>query len=97
MRRPQRVSELSQVQRDELLRFAQSRTLPSGDVFRARLMLALADGKSWTQIETELHTSRPTIARWERRFEEHGLAGLDPYHKGSEPRTAKPAVQACLA
>jgi len=88
------VSELSKDQRDELLRFAQSRTLPAGDVFRARLMLALADGKSWNQIETELHTSRPTIARWKRRFEEQGLAGLDPRHKGSEPRTATPAVQA---
>ena len=88
------MSELSKDQRDELLRFAQSRTLPSGDVFRARLMLALADGKSWNQIEIELHTSRPTIARWKRRFEEQGLVGLDPRNKGSEPRAATPAVQA---
>jgi transposase len=88
------VSELSQEQREELLRFAQSRTLPSGDVFRARLILALADGKSWNQIEVELHTSRPTIARWKRRFEEQGFAGLDPRHKGSEPRAATPVVQA---
>jgi transposase/AraC-like DNA-binding protein len=57
-------------------------------------MLALADGKSWNQIEVELHTSRPTIARWKRRFEEEGTAGLDPRHKGSEPRVATPAVQA---
>src|SRR5690242_19987443 len=57
-------------------------------------MLALADGKSWNQIETELHTSRPTIARWQRRFEEQELAGLDPRHKGSEPRAATAAVQA---
>ena len=94
MRRYHRVSELSKDQRDELLRFAQSRTLPAGDVFRARLMLALAEGKSWSEIEVELHTSRPTIARWKRRFEEQGLAGLDPRHKGSEPRAATPAVQA---
>jgi transposase len=88
------VSELSKDQRDELLRFAQSRTLPSGDVFRARLMLALADGKSWSQIETELQTSRPTIARWKRRFEEQGLAGLEPRHIGSQPRAATASVQA---
>mgnify|MGYP002349472101 CR=1 FL=1 len=94
MRRYQPVSELSQDQREELLRWAQSRTLPAGDVFRARLILALADGKSWSQIETELHTSRPTIARWKQRFEEHGLLGLDARHKGSEPRRATPAVQA---
>jgi transposase len=57
-------------------------------------MLALADGKSWNQIEVELHTSRPTIARWKRRFEEEGMAGLDPRHKGSTPRMATASVQA---
>ena len=88
------MSELSQEHREELTRWAQSRTLPSGDVFRARLMLALADGKSWNQIQVELHTSRPTIARWKKRFEEHGMAGLDPRHKGSEPRRVTSSVQA---
>lgn len=88
------MSELSKEHREELTRWAQSRTLPAGDVFRARLMLALADGKSWNQIQVELHTSRPTIARWKRRFEERGMAGLDPRHKGSAPRTATASVQA---
>jgi hypothetical protein len=37
---------LSNDEREELTRWAQSRTLPSGDVFRARLVLALADGFS---------------------------------------------------
>ena len=94
MRRYHRVSDLSKEKRDELLRFAQSRILPAGDVFRARLMLALAEGKTRRQIALELHTSRPTIARRKRRFEEQRLAGLDPRHKGSEPRAATPAVQA---
>jgi transposase len=88
------VSELSQENREELTRWAQSRTLPAGDVFRARLMLALADGKSWNQIEIELQTSRPTIARWKRRFEQQGMSGLDPGHKGSTPRMAIASVQA---
>jgi transposase/transcriptional regulator with XRE-family HTH domain len=57
-------------------------------------MLALAEGKSWNQIEVELHTSRPTIARWKRRFEQQGMAGLDTRHKGSEPRRATPLAQA---
>jgi transposase len=81
---------LSGEQREELTRWAQSRTLPAGDVFRARLILALSDGKSWSQLQT----SRPTIARWKRRFEQGGLAGLDPRHKGSEPRQATPSIQA---
>ncbi len=94
MRRCQRVFRLNKEQRAELQSFSQSRTLPAGDVFRARLILALADGKSWSQIEVELQTSRPTIARWKRRFQEEGLIGLDPRHKGSEPRVATAAEQA---
>ena len=70
VRRYHRVSELTKEQLQELTRWAQSRTLPAGDVFRARLMLALAEGKSWSQIEIELQTSRPTIARWKSRFEQ---------------------------
>ena len=49
-----------------------------GDVSRARLVLALADGHSYSRIERDLGTSRPTIARWKARFEEFGLPGLDP-------------------
>ncbi len=94
MRRYEPVVRVTEEQRADLQRWAQSRTLPAGDVFRARLILALDAGKSYSQIEVELGTSRPTIARWRRRFEEDGLAGLDPRHQGSKPRAAVPAVQA---
>ena len=86
--------QVSEQEREELARWAQSRTLPAGDVFRARLVLALADGHSYSRIEGDLGTSRPTIARWKARFERFGLPGLDPQHKGSQPRTATPATQA---
>ncbi|MEN6603117.1 MAG: IS630 family transposase [Bryobacteraceae bacterium] len=85
---------VTQEQREELTRWAQSRTLPAGDVFRARLILALADGLSFHQIKKILQTTAPTISRWKQRFEQQGLAGLEPLHKGSKPRTATPAVQA---
>ena len=58
--------------------------------------MALAAGKSYSQIEFELNTSRPTIARWRKRFEEEGIAGLEGKHQGSKPRAASPAVQARL-
>jgi len=85
---------LSDDEREELTRWAQSRTLPAGDVFRARLILALADGRSYREIEDQLHTSAPTIARWRQRFEKHRIAGLNPRHKGSRPRVVTPAAQA---
>ena len=85
---------LSNDEREELARWAQSRALPAGDVFRARLILALASGLSYRQIEEKLNTSAPTIARWRARFDEHRMEGLSPRHKGSRPRVATPSVQA---
>ena len=88
---------LTDEQRDDLTQWAQSRTLPAGDVFRARLILALADGQSYRRIMTTLGTTAPTISRWKQRFEEDGINGLNPRHKGSQPRVADAAVQARIA
>jgi transposase len=86
--------QLMPEQREDLQRWAQSRTLPAGDVFRARLILALADGSTYREIATSLKTSLPTIARWKMRFEREGFAGLEGRHLGSKPRAATPKVQA---
>lgn len=94
MRRNQWVLAITEEQRRELSKWAQSRTLPAGDVFRARLILALADGENYRQIMATLQTTAPTISRWKQRFEEHGMAGLDPRHKGSRPLVASAATQA---
>ena len=86
--------ELTAEEKQDLERWAQSRTFPAGDVFRARLILALAEGKSYREIESSMQTSAATIARWRIRFEQHRFAGLEGRHKGSRPRTATAAVQA---
>jgi len=52
--------------------------------------------KSYSAVEAELNTSRPTIARWKARFEKDRIAGLEGRHKGSRVRKATPAVQARL-
>jgi transposase/transposase-like protein len=89
----QPVLSLTSEQRQHLSRFAQSRTLPAGDVFKAGLILALANGDSYATIQSKFRTSAPTISRWKRRFEEEGLEGLEGRHKGSKVRAATPAVQ----
>lgn len=97
MRRKQAVLAITDEQRSELRRWAASRTLPAGDVFRARLILALADGQTYEEIKVTLRTTAPTISRWKQRFEEAGIDGLDPRHKGSEPRVADAVLQARIA
>lgn len=88
---------LTPEEKQELERWAQSRTLPAGDVFRARLILVLAEGQSYREIAKGMRTSAATIARWRTRFEQDRLAGLEGRHQGSKPRTATPAVQARVA
>jgi transposase len=90
------VIALTDQEREELTHWSKSRTLPAGDVFKAALILALADGKSYRVIEAEMNTSRPTIARWKTRFEQDRIIGLEGRHKGSRPRKVTPAMQARL-
>lgn len=92
----QGLLQISSEQREELDRWAQSRTLPAGDVFRARLVLCLADGLSYREIERKLGASAPTVSKWKNRFEQAGVAGLQAQHRGSRPRSVTPAVQASI-
>jgi hypothetical protein len=62
--------QITEVQREELTKWSQSRTLPAGDVFRAELILALADGGTWVRIDVTLGTTKKTIAVWKARSEE---------------------------
>jgi hypothetical protein len=68
---------LTMGQREELKRWAESRTLPAGDVFRARLILALADGRTYAAIKQSLRTTAPAVSRWKQRFEAFGIDGLE--------------------
>src|SRR2546422_2729796 len=86
--------ELTAAEKQDLERWARSRTVPAGDVFRARLILALADGQSYREMVRGMRTSAATIARWRRRLEQDRLAGVEGRHGGRNPRTATPAVQA---
>jgi transposase len=85
---------LSEEQRVELSSIAQSRSLPAGYVFRARLILMLAEGASFNTIKRQLRTTAPTISRWKSRFIDSGLDGLDTHHPGQSARVMTPALRA---
>src|SRR6266545_2036431 len=88
------VLHLSDEDRAYLRQVASSRIRRAGEVFRARLILALADGQTYEVIAPKLQTSAPTIARWKRRFEQQGIEGLVPRYRGSQVRVATAPVQA---
>ncbi len=78
----------------ELTEIAQSRSLPAGYVFRAKLILMLAQGASFNAIKPRLGTTAPTIIRWKGRFLAAGIDGLDTYHPGQKPTVLTPALRA---
>lgn len=72
-----------------------SRSLPAGDVQRARLILMLAEGRSYAEIQERLQTTAPTISRWKKRFLSERLQGLIPApHPGQKPTVITPKLQA---
>lgn len=72
----------------------QSCNLPAGDVFRAELVLMLADGLPYRTIQEKLDTT-PTIARWRLCIERQRVAGLlEIRHPGQKPSVVTPALQA---
>jgi len=86
---------LTAEERVELEQMSQSRTLPAGDVFRARLILMLAEGLPYRTIQERLGTTAPTIVRWKLRFVKQRIAGLlEIRHPGQKPSVITPALQA---
>src|SRR6201982_2012765 len=85
---------LSEERQRELHRIAQSRFLPAGYVFRARLILMLAEGASFSTIKQRLGTTAPTISRWKQRFLAAGMDGLDTNHPGQSASVLTPKLRA---
>src|SRR5262245_19506842 len=88
---PESAIRLAPPERRELRARIRSQVLRAGDVRRARLILMLADGESWSAIEEALGCSSAYILRWKRRFEQHRLAGMFARHRDRriEKRTVK--------
>jgi transposase len=86
---------LSADEQQELERISLSRSLPAGDVFRARLILMLAEGRSYAEVQRRLQTTAPTISKWRKRFVEQRLEGLaQERHPGQKPSVITPQLQA---
>jgi len=81
-------------ERKELRKRVRTRTLRAEDVRRARLILMLADGESYTAIQQALRCNPTFIARWKGRFLAERLAGLYARHQGSAVAKRTPKLEA---
>ena len=85
---------LTATERAELQSYLRRHNLPASVAQRMRIVLQLADGASYSEIQESLGVAATTIARWKKRYEEDGLAGLATVHPGQPPRLFTPELRA---
>src|SRR5271157_1890911 len=91
---PGTTFRLSRPEAQELRARVRSRVLRAGDVRRARLILMLSEGQSWSAIQQALGCSSAYIARWQARFAYQRLAGLFARHQGRPVSKRTPRLEA---
>lgn len=88
------VLKLTASDRETLEARVRSRSLRADDVRRSKLILMLADEKSYTEIQANLGCNAGYVSRWKKRFEQEGLAGLYARNAGGKPVALTPALEA---
>jgi len=81
-------------ERRELEQRVRARSGRAEDARRARLLLMLAAGQTYSEISRELGCSSAYVARWKARFQEHRLAGLDSRYAGRKAWVITPEMEA---
>src|SRR3954465_5271465 len=74
---------LTAEERQELTRLSRSLSAPAAHVERARALLAIADGATYTAAAHQIgRRHNETISAWVSRFNRDGLAAVRPGHGG---------------
>jgi len=85
---------LTREEQMELERRANGRAIRAEDAKRAKVILMLADGTSYSTIEATLWCYRDYINRWRQRFLTDRIAGLQSRHQGQPATVLTPALEA---
>jgi transposase len=85
---------LTPPERRELKRRARSRSLAVESVRRAKVILLLAVGDSYSEICERLGCSDRYISLWKERFQQERLSGLDSRYRGAKHRRRTAEIEA---
>ena len=85
---------LSDREREELERRVRSRKGRAEEARIARVILLLADGTPYSEIQVKLGCSAPFISKWKKRFAQERLAGLYTRHEGRKIKVLTPRMEA---
>jgi transcriptional regulator with XRE-family HTH domain len=81
------VLELSDAEREQLVRWGRRGKSSQGLALRSRIVLACAAGDSNTHVARECGVTAATVGKWRRRFCELRLDGLCDEPRPGRPRT----------
>ncbi len=70
-------AELTQQERGALQAWARGRSTPRRRRMRARIVLAIADGCTPTDVARQVGVTRATVYKWLRRFDQQRIAGIE--------------------
>jgi transposase len=77
---------ITEDERKTLERWSHRRKMAQSLAFRARLILACAEGKKNDDVATAFHITRSTVGKWRTRFIESRLNGLQDKPRPGAPR-----------
>ena len=73
---------ISPPERKRLLRALHQSSGPE-ERLRWNILFLLVDGHAWAHIAAVLYCSTATIARWQKRYLQHGMAGIAPVRESA--------------
>jgi hypothetical protein len=92
------LRELTEPERQELIRVSRSQTAPAVEVTRAGLLLAVADGDDYQAAARSVgRRSGDAVSHLVARFNAEGLGALTPRHGGGRRPTYGPQDRARIA
>ena len=81
---------LSNAEKEELVKRSTKYTLPYFIVLRAKMILLAAQGLNNDQIASKLDSRREVVCMWRKRFFEQRLDGLEEHSRSGRPRSFPP-------
>jgi hypothetical protein len=82
-----RLRPLLEEEREQLMHWSRGRAIAASQVARAKALLAVAEGRSYTEAAREVgRRSGDAVATLVSRFNVKGLAAVMPCHGGGHPR-----------
>ena len=85
--RPKQALELSDAEREQLVRWERRRKSSQALALRSRIVLKCAEGRANKEVAAACGVSAATVGKWRRRFAELRLDGLS-----DDPRPGRPAT-----